>query len=259
MGYRLKYRIFTSHGWVFQVVASPSSVRCSNILEGTRFGFSGLAGFSANGYSMKLVKKLIFWEQAMSQDEAKIPQPENNKVSAVEGTPLESIESENQGAVSAEGFDRLGQELADVKDKYVRTFAEMENMRRRLDRERGDLVKFALENFLKDILPTLDSLEKALPEGATSEVRPGSPTDSSYFKGMLMVKKQLLEVLRKHGLEPIQAKGEVFDPNLHQAIQRVESKDVDKDVVGDEYARGYTLHGRLLRPAMVSVLSPAGS
>jgi molecular chaperone GrpE len=209
---------------------------------------------------MKLVKNVIFWEEAMSQDEAKTPQSETNKVPAVEGTPAESVDQDKQSGISGEeGLDRLSQELAEVKDKYVRTVAEMENMRRRMDRERGDLVKFALEHILKDLLPTLDSLEKALPDSQTGEDRGASPADSGYYTGMLMVKKQLLEVLRKHGLEAIQAKGEIFDPNLHQAIQRVESNQVDKDVVGDEYARGYTLHGRLLRPAMVSVLSPAGS
>ena len=195
----------------------------------------------------------------MSQDEVSTTQPESNKAAGVEGNPVESKEHGINIGSSDAGADNLSQELAEVKDKYVRTVAEMENMRRRMDRERGDLVKYALENILKDLLPTLDSLEKALPDANSPQEGSVTPAESGYYTGMLMVKKQLLEVLRKHGLEAIQAKGEVFDPNLHQAIQRVESKEVDKDIVGDEYAKGYTLHGRLLRPSMVSVLSPIGS
>ena len=88
---------------------------------------------------------------------------------------------------------RLNQEIAELKDKYVRAYAEMENIRRRQERERSDLMKYALENVFKDFLPVLDSLEKALPDG-------GSAMDgsSSYFDGMMMVKKQFLEVCKKH-------------------------------------------------------------
>jgi molecular chaperone GrpE len=193
----------------------------------------------------------------MSQDASKTPGTETSQKYESASVGAEATEfKEGQGFAGTE-IEKLTQDLADTKDKYVRTVAEMENMRRRMERERGDLVKYALENILKDMLPTLDSLEKALPDSPDS--KSSSSSEEGYYAGMLMVKKQLVEVLRKHGLEAIHAKGEAFDPNLHQAIQRVESSDVEKDLVGDEYARGYTLHGRLLRPAIVSVLSPAGS
>lgn len=132
-------------------------------------------------------------------------------------------------------------------------------MRRRMERERTDLAKYALESTFKDFLPALDSLEKALPESGEAAPRPNGGEDPSYYDGMVMVKKQLLDTFKKHGLETIRAKGVPFDPNLHQAIQRVESSDVKRDTVGDEYAAGYSLNGRLLRPAMVSVLTPSGS
>lgn len=150
--------------------------------------------------------------------------------------------------------DKLALEVADLKDKYVRAVAEMENMRRRMERERTDLIKYGLENVFKDFLPVLDSLEKAMPEGDAGQAENGA--GASYLEGMQMVKKQLMDVIRRHGLEPISSKGQPFDPNLHQAIQRVDSQDVAVDTVGDEYARGYMLNGRLLRPAMVSVLTP---
>lgn len=154
--------------------------------------------------------------------------------------------------------EKLAQEAADLKDKYVRAVAEMENMRRRMERERTDLIKYGLENVFKDFLPVLDSLEKAMPESDAGKNANGA-ANASYIEGMVMVKKQLMDVFRRHGLEPITARGAAFDPNLHQAIQRVESPDVEVDTVGDEFARGYMLNGRLLRPAMVSVLTPQGT
>ena len=154
--------------------------------------------------------------------------------------------------------ERLNGEIQETKDKYVRAVAEMENMRRRQERERHDLVKYALENVFRDFLPALDSLEKALPESVDVSAKSRSE-DQSYYEGMMMVKKQLFDVFKKHGLETISALGAPFDPNVHQAIQRVESPDIEVAVVGDEYARGYILNGRLLRPAMVSVLTPPGS
>ena len=131
-------------------------------------------------------------------------------------------------------------------------------MRRRMEREKADLMKFAFEGFFKDLLPALDSLEKALPSDGTSQSLKVEARDA-YFEGMLMVKRQLLDILKRHGLEKVESKGAEFDPNLHQAIQRVESKEATKDMVQEEFALGYTLHGRLLRPAMVSVLTPTGA
>ncbi len=158
----------------------------------------------------------------------------------------------------ASEVEKLALEAADLKDKYVRAVAEMENMRRRMERERTDLIKYGLENVFKDFLPVLDSLEKAMPESDAGHAS-GGGSGASYLEGMMMVKKQLQDAFRRHGLELISAKGVPFDPNLHQAIQRVESPDVDVDTVGDEFARGYMLNGRLLRPAMVSVLTPQGT
>lgn len=154
--------------------------------------------------------------------------------------------------------ERLTQEAQEFKDKYMRAVAEMENMRRRMERERTDLIKYSLENVFKDFLPALDSLEKALPESGDAAPKANGGSDPSYYTGMMMVKKQLMDTFTKHGLAVISARGEPFDPNFHQAIQRVESPNVEIDTVGDEYARGYALNGRLLRPAMVSVLTPAG-
>jgi len=156
--------------------------------------------------------------------------------------------------------ENLRQEAAELKDKFMRTAAEMENIRRRAEREKVDVIKYALESVFRDFLPALDSLEQALPEqDANAPKSDDDAPKASYYEGMMMVKKQLLDVFRKHGLEPIHATGEPFNPNFHQAIQRIETNEVETDTVAQEYAKGYLLNGRLLRPAMVSVKTPSGS
>ncbi len=148
---------------------------------------------------------------------------------------------------------RLAQESADLKDKYLRALAEMENIRRRAERDKAELSKYALERAFKDFLPVLDTLDKALPDDVTT-----TEDSASVIEGMRMAKRQLVDSLKKHGLESITSAGTPFDPNVHQAIQRVDSSDVSVETVGNEFARGYLLNGRLLRPAIVSVLIPGG-
>lgn len=148
----------------------------------------------------------------------------------------------------------LEQELNHYKDRYVRAVAEMENIRRRSEKERSDLLKYGLENTLKDLLPVLDSFELAVPsETAAPE---SDANEKSFHSGVLMVKKQMLDTLKKHGLEQIEAKDKPFDPNFHQAIQRVESAEHKEETVAGEFQKGYVLNGRLIRPAMVSVFIP---
>lgn len=147
--------------------------------------------------------------------------------------------------------ERLTQELADMKDRYLRTVAEMDNMRKRLEREKSEFLKFANESILKDMIPVLDSLDKAVPNEQGLD-----PAVKSYRDGVLMVQKQLLQMLAKHGLEPVESTDKPFDPNFHQAIQRIESSEVTAETVAAEFAKGYVLNGRLIRPSMVSVKVP---
>ena len=173
-----------------------------------------------------------------------------------------SAEPEHEAVPGPDGGTQpnaeLAAEVAELKDKYVRVCAEMENMRRRQERERIDLNKYALETVFKDLLPVLDSFDKAIPDSVEGE-EPAKADTGGYYLGIQMVKRQLLEVCKKHGLEAIVSLGTQFDPNVHQGIQRIESGEVKVETVGDEYARGYNLNGRLIRPAMVSVLTPPGN
>jgi molecular chaperone GrpE len=181
-----------------------------------------------------------------------------------DSTPTANGQSEPQSVPDEETqreLQRLQGEVADLKDKYVRSVAEMENIRRRAERERIDVAKYALESVFKDFLPVLDSFERAVPDDVVpaGSNGKGQSDGSGYLEGLLMIKRQLLDVFRKHGLEEVKAAGAAFDPNVHQAIQRIDSPDVTTETVGSEFARGYTLNGRLLRPAMVSVLMPSNT
>lgn len=173
---------------------------------------------------------------------------DDNSAASVEATG-------NPQATVAESSDsdveRLTQEVAEYKDRYLRTVAEMDNMRKRLEREKADFIKFSNESILKDMIPVLDSLDKAVPAEVSADA-----AAASYMEGVLMVRKQFLQMLSKHGLEAVESIEKPFDPNFHQAIQRIESKEVTTEIVAAEYAKGYALNGRLIRPAMVSVKVP---
>jgi molecular chaperone GrpE len=161
--------------------------------------------------------------------------------------------------LTPEAFESLGREVADLRDKcdkYLRSVAELENIRRRLEREKTEALKYGGEPVIRELLPVLDGLDKAF--GAAEGDKAGKDA-SAFLDGFQMVRKQLMDMLNRQGLEEIKAMGMQFDPHVHQAIQRIETPEVKVDMVHEEYAKGYLLHGRLLRPAIVSVQVPAGS
>jgi molecular chaperone GrpE len=157
-------------------------------------------------------------------------------------------EDQELDAIKAE-LEKAKGEIETFKDRYMRARAETENMRRRHEKEKSDLLKYGSEKIMTDILPILDSFEKAL------QAAPEGGDDGSFVEGMRMVEKQLIDVLSKHGLQQFESAGQPFDPNRHQAIQRLEDN-VDEETVHDEFQKGYLLADRLLRPAIVSVAVP---
>ena len=132
-------------------------------------------------------------------------------------------------------------------DKYLRAVAELDNYKKRVVKERFDIIKYGKEDVIKDILPFVDSLDRAL-EHAESN------TDINSFKeGLKLIQDQLLGSLKKHGVERIECAGQEFDPNFHEAMMQVDSPQHEDNKVINEYERGYLLNGRLLRPSKVSV------
>jgi molecular chaperone GrpE len=150
------------------------------------------------------------------------------------------------------------EEVQAVQDKLLRLAAEFENYKRIVQRDVRDQTKFANENLLKDLLPTVDNLERAI---GFAKSAPGCDT---LVEGVSLTLKQLLETLGRFGVRQIASVGEVFDPAHHQAVARVPSANKPENTVVEEYQKGYLLHDRVVRPAMVGVAvadttSPDGS
>ena len=140
--------------------------------------------------------------------------------------------------------DRLLEEKNDLQDRLLRRQAEFDNFRRRSERDRADVIEFAHTESVRAILPILDDFERALKVECSGK---------EYARGMELIYQRLSEALKKLGLEPIEAKGQKFDPHVHHAVDMVETGEVEDHTVLDEYERGYNFRGRLLRPAMVKV------
>jgi molecular chaperone GrpE len=141
--------------------------------------------------------------------------------------------------------DQLRAEVADLQDRLLRRQAEFENFRRRNDRDRSDFLEYAGMEIVREILPILDDFERAWKTECS---------DESYRKGVELIDQRLRDTLKKVGLEPIEvAAGTEFDPNLHQAVVRLETEDAADNTILEEFQRGYNFKGKLLRPAMVKV------
>ncbi|MHB0774691.1 nucleotide exchange factor GrpE [Halomonas sp. WWR20] len=147
--------------------------------------------------------------------------------------------------------EELEQSLADAKDQAIRAAAEAQNVRRRAEQDVEKARKFALEKFVKELLPVVDSLEKALDAM-------GEEASEVHREGVAMTLKLQLDVLGKFGVEPVEPQGEPFDPQYHEAMAMVPNPELDPNTVMDVMQKGYLLNGRLVRPAMV-VVSQAAS
>ena len=174
---------------------------------------------------------------------------ENLEMNEVSDEGLENNE-ENEGSSDTNELEKAQEEALLYKDKYMRSVAEMENLKRRHEKQKADAIKFGLESLMKNLLPVLDGFDKS------SEVSSETVLED-YQKGIEMVRKQLVDVLAKSGLEGFDSKGEPFNPEFHQAIQKIEDPEVSEELVKDEYQKGYKLNDRLLRAAMVSVAVPS--
>jgi len=147
-------------------------------------------------------------------------------------------------AALAADRDQLAAEKAELKDRLLRSLADFDNFRRRAERDRSEYVQFAAMEIVRNLVPVLDDFERAMK---------AETADREYAKGIELIYQRLFETLKKAGLEPIEAAGKPFDPNLHQAVDRVQTGEVEDQTVLEEYQSGYNFKGKLLRPAMVKV------
>ena len=146
---------------------------------------------------------------------------------------------------------RAREEANKFRDAAMRAEAEMQNVRRRAEREVEHAVKYGVEKIVQNLLPVVDSLEKAVE--AAEQTEAGSDATQAIVEGMGLCQRLFLEVIAKQGVVTIDPHGEPFDPNVHQAISMVENPDVEPNSVVAVVQKGYSLNGRLVRPAMVMV------
>jgi molecular chaperone GrpE len=181
-------------------------------------------------------------------------------VAAVEGVESGDRQPDAASPAATAGSEeaevaKLRREIADLRDRSMRTLADFDNFRKRSERERQDLRKYALVDTIREFLGIIDNLELALSAaGATA----GTAADD-LKRGVEMIHRQMLDLLRRHDVKEINALGQPFDPAVHEAVSREEDPTVKTPTVTGEMRHGYFIHDRLLRPAMVKVSVPVES
>jgi molecular chaperone GrpE len=179
-------------------------------------------------------------------------------------TPNDEVTEENAvldeeagvetGAMDDGDSASLETQVEELKEALIRSHADLQNVRRRAERDVENAHKYAVERFVKDLLAVLDSMDRALELAETTE-----GFDAAMLEGTQMTHKLLLDTAAKHGVEPINPVGEAFDPQEHQAMSMVESADHEPNTVMAVMQKGYKLEGRVIRAAMVMVTKAASN
>lgn len=181
-------------------------------------------------------------ENTAEDTEVKVDTEAEVKAEAEAQTEGAEEKADNNGEVEA-----LKAKAAETEDKLLRLRADFENFRRRTRQEKEELGNSVEAEFVKNLLPLIDNFERAMAADTTDV--------ETFKKGMIMIQKQLMDALKNKGLEPIEAKDAKFDPNFHQAVMRVENPDLEDDTIAMEMQKGYMVKGKVIRPAMVQVVS----
>jgi molecular chaperone GrpE len=195
--------------------------------------------------------------RAESESGSSATDDSNDTASPTWGTHDESnsdTQSSDADSVPSEAvlIEVLNADLADLKDRLLRAAAEMENMRRRFERDMADARQYAVTGFAREVLSIGDNLGRAL-EAVPDEARKEEGTMASLLAGVEMTERELLRVLDKHNVKRLEPHGEKFDPNFHQAIFEVEHEDAPHGTVVQVVQPGYSIGERVLRPAMVGI------
>ena len=179
-------------------------------------------------------------KEEMAQEAAEQPVEETTETEAEPAeVTVEDVPAEEDDTAALEA------QLKEKSDRILRLQADFENFRRRTAKETEELAAVITQNLLTDLLPLLDNFERAMAVEQTD--------GEAFQKGVEMIFTQLREVLDKHGLEGIEAEGKPFDPNVHQAVMRVENPDVEDGTITQVLQKGYQAKGKVIRPAMVQV------
>ena len=158
----------------------------------------------------------------------------------------EETEAKSSVEEAADEKERLTAELQEINDRYLRLYAEFENYKKKVNKDKEEIFKYGNESLLYELLPVIDNLEMAL-KHATNSVSEG------LVQGVEITLKELQRTLEKFGLSPIEATGKPFEPLVHHAMTQVERDDVDEKTVVEEFRRGYMFRDKVLRPSLVAV------
>ena len=183
----------------------------------------------------------------MSEETKKIHEASNADSNIEERTAEHSASQDSEVKKLRQELDAKCEEVKVNYDRFVRQVAELENFKKRATREKDDAVRFANESLVRELLPVIDNLERAVAHAQ------GGGNGKPLVEGVEMVLKGLLDVLAKHGVAQISAVGQPFDPEKHEAMAQVESENHAPNTVIEEHHKGYLLKDRLLRPALVTV------
>ena len=167
--------------------------------------------------------------------------------------PAQPQDNAGEGAKSLQEIvAALQAEVEGLKDKWLRAHAEMENLRKRAEREREDAAKYAITKLARDVVSVGDNFQRAI-DAVPADAAEQDPNLKSFLEGVTMTERELLNVLDRHGIKRLQPMNEPFNPHLHEAVRQVPRTDVPEGTIVEVYQAGYTIAERVLRPAMVGV------
>ena len=186
---------------------------------------------------------------------------ENNKKTEEQDLETPTSETKEQASeqdqetekveTSEDIIDKLNEEISSLKDQRLRAIAELENFRKRAEKDQSDALKYGISNFAKEIINISDNIERA--QSSIPEEAKNNETIKPVIEGIDLIAQSVVTTFEKIGIKKIESLNEKFDHNLHQAMMEIENNDLEPGTIVQELIPGYTLHDRLLRPAMVGV------
>ena len=181
-------------------------------------------------------------------EEQDLENPTSEKEEQVSEEPKDQEEAE----ISPEDLiEKLNEEISSLKDQRLRAIAELENFRKRAEKDQSDALKYGISNFAKEIINISDNIERA--QSSIPEEAKNNETIKPVIEGIDLIAQSVVTTFEKIGIKKIESLNEKFDHNLHQAMMEIENDDLEPGTIVQELIPGYTLHDRLLRPAMVGV------
>jgi molecular chaperone GrpE len=174
-------------------------------------------------------------------------------MAANDSAPPSDIETGENAAETPDPVAQLEAEKTDLKEKLLRTLADMENLRRRTEREIADARTYAVSNFARDMLNVADNFQRAIDSVPAEAREAGDPALKALVEGVELTEREMLKILERYGVKRLDPEGQKFDPNLHQAMFEVPNPDVPSGTVVQVVQTGYVIGERVLRPALVGV------